>query len=487
MFRLLGLLCSRLFAGEQAYQALDQTLEQVRLSGLHSFDRCWRSRCRAGRGECLDGCFLTHDGAGLADRSGFFHFDSSGGGVAGLAVEDRFVIVTQALHVKVRGVHMRVGQDQHAYAGAGFGLGQGVALFVEQEGGDRYGYVGTYFGGAVLQGFFFDQAQHGQGQGLDVADGAAAITARADDAAGLTQRRAQTLTGHFQQAEARDATNLYSGAVGFKAFTHAFFDGTLVLGRRHVDKVDDDQAADVAQAQLASDLFGCFQVGLQRSFFDIATLGCAGGVDVDGNQGFSVVDHDGAAGRQFHFALEGGLDLALDLEAVEQRYAVFVQLHLARILRHDLADEAQGFFLDLFAVDQYFTDVLAQVVADGADDDVAFLVDQERGLALFRGALDGFPELQQVVEVPLQFFCAAAKAGGAHDHAHVGRYVQAVQGFAQLVTLFALDAARNAAGTGVVRHQYQIATGQADKGGQGCALVATFFLVDLDNDFLAFF
>ncbi len=87
----------------------------------------------------------------------------------------------------------------------------------------------------------------------------------------------------------------------------------------------------------------------------------------------------------------------------------------------------------------------------------------------------------------MQFFGAAAKACGAHDHAHIGRDVEAVQGFAQFIALFTLDASGNAAGTRVVRHQHQIAASEADEGGQGCALVAAFFLVDLDDDFLAFF
>jgi hypothetical protein len=46
----------------------------------------------------------------------------------------------------------------------------------------------------------------------------------------------------------------------------AVFHLALVLGRRHVDEVDDDQAADVAQAQLAGDFVGRFQVGVAARF-----------------------------------------------------------------------------------------------------------------------------------------------------------------------------------------------------------------------------
>ncbi|MNK94212.1 hypothetical protein D3C87_1144050 [compost metagenome] len=379
-----------------------------------------------------------------------------------------------------------VRQNDDAGTGAQFDLGDRVAFFVEQERSHRDRHLCTNFGGTVFQGFFFDQAQDRQGQRFNVADDAGAVATRADDAAAFAQGWTQALTGHFQQAEARDATDLHASAVGFQAFADFLFHGALVLGRGHVDEVDDDQAADVAQAQLTGDFFGRFKVGLQCGFFDVAAFGGARRVDVDGHQGFGRIDNDGAAGRQFDNALESGFDLAFDLETVEQRNAVFVQLDLAGVLRHYLADEGQGFVLGFNAVDQHFADVLAQVVADRADDHVAFLVDQERRGTIQRGFLDGGPELQQVVEVPLHFFAAAAQAGSAHDQTHVGRGNQTVQGFTQFVALFAFDATGDTAGTRVVRHQHQVTTGQADEGGQGGALVATFFFFDLNDDFLAF-
>ena len=477
-------------AGEQADQRLHQALEQARFRRLGRSQWCLRlGSDRGAAARCgLDRSFLANQSARGGGRlgGGFFGFRSGGDFVAGLAAQGFRAIVTQALHFEMRGFQMIVRQDHDTRTGAQFDLGDRVALLVEQEGGDRDRYLSADFGGAILQRFFFDQAQDGQRQGFDVTDDALAVAAWADDAAGLAEGRTQALTGHFQQAEARDAADLNAGAVGFQGFTHLLFDGALVLGRGHVDEVDDDQAADVAQAQLAGDFFGRFQVGLQRGFLDVAALGGARRVDVDGNQGLGRVDDDGTTGRQLHFTLEGGFDLAFDLEAVEQRHAVFVQLDLAGVLRHHLLDKGQRFFLGFDAVDQHFADVLAQVVADGADDDVGFLIDQERGRAAGGGFLDGAPQLQQVVEVPLHFFAGAAQAGSAHDQAHVGRSVEAIQRFTQFVALFTFDAAADAAGTRVVRHQHQVTTGQADEGGQGCALVAAFFFLDLDDDFLAF-
>ena len=52
--------------------------------------------------------------------------------------------------------------------------------------------------------------------------------------------------------------------------------------------------------------------------------------------------------------------------------------------------------------------------------------------------------------------------------------------------VLALDAARDAAAARVVRHQHQVAAGQRDEGRQRRALVAALFLLDLDDQFLAF-
>ena len=105
---------------------------------------------------------------------------------------------------------------------------------------------------------------------------------------------------------------------------------------------------------------------------------------------------------------------------------------------------------------------------------------------LLGGGFDRAPELQQVVQVPLQLFERAADAGGAADDAHALRHFELVDEVAQLVALLALDAARHAAAARVVRHQHEVAAGQADEGGERGALVAALVLVDLDDQLLAF-
>ena len=88
-----------------------------------------------------------------------------------------------------------------------------------------------------------------------------------------------------------------------------------------------------------------------------------------------MIDHNRATGRKLHFALVGRFDLRFDLKAREQRYFISIKFNLLLIRGHDLANKAQCFGVNLGAVDQYFADVLAQVVTHSANDDVGFTVD----------------------------------------------------------------------------------------------------------------
>ena len=164
---------------------------------------------------------------------------------------------------------------------------------------------------------------------------------------------------------------------------------------------------------------------------------------------------------------------------------LLVELDTALVAGHYLLHEHQRLLVHARVVDQDFTDIGAQVVANGADNNVTLLVNQEGGRARVHG-LNGIPKRDQVIQVPLQLFGAATNACGTYDGTHAIGDVDARQRFLQLSTIIAFNAAGNAAGTGIVRHQYQVAAREADKGRECGTLVATLFLIDLNDDFGAF-
>ncbi len=114
-------------------------------------------------------------------------------------------------------------------------------------------------------------------------------------------------------------------------------------------------------------------------------------------------------------------------------------MQLVQIPGHHLFDEFTGLGIDFRAVDENLADIRTQVITHGADNDVAVLIDQERRLALLGGCFDGGPQLQQVIEVPLQFFGALAHTGGAHDKPHAFRHFELAHGFFQFGAFLTLD------------------------------------------------
>ena len=85
----------------------------------------------------------------------------------------------------------------------------------------------------------------------------------------LSQGAAVSLAGHFHEAKFAHPKNGAFRRVVFHAIFELVEDASLVFAQAHVDEVADDQAADIAQAELAGDFFGSFQIDADEGFFHI--------------------------------------------------------------------------------------------------------------------------------------------------------------------------------------------------------------------------
>jgi len=72
----------------------------------------------------------------------------------------------------------------------------------------------------------------------------------------------------------------------------AFSTCSRLLEHLHVDEVDDDDAAEIAQPDLADHLVDRLQVGLEHGLLEVALADVLPGVHVDGDQRLGVVDDD---------------------------------------------------------------------------------------------------------------------------------------------------------------------------------------------------
>ena len=120
----------------------------------------------------------------------------------------------------------------------------------------------------------------------------------------LEQARPDALAGHLHQAERGDLGDLVLGAVAAQALDEPAQHEVAVGLEHHVDEVDDDDAADVAQPQLADDLLGRLEVVLGDGLLEVAARADElAGVDVDDRHRLGAVDDERAARRQPHLAV----------------------------------------------------------------------------------------------------------------------------------------------------------------------------------------
>ena len=185
-------------------------------------------------------------------------------------------------------------------------------------------------------------------------DHALAVTGRTGSGHDLPHPVGDVLPGHLDQAQRGDLDHERLGPVLVQRLAQRLEDGIAVARARHVDEVDDDDAADVAQAQLADDLVGRLQVGLGDRVLEPGTLAAAderARVDVDDGQRLGVIDHQIAAAGQIDSARERGGEHVLDPEGLEQGRGLLPQVDLLDQLGRGPGEERDQAMVLLGVVD----------------------------------------------------------------------------------------------------------------------------------------
>src|SRR5690348_6081660 len=341
-------------------------------------------------------------------------------------------------------------------------LCQRLALLVQHVERHRRRHIDADLCRPAADALLLDGAEDIKRRRLDRSDKAGAATMRTGLGRGLSQRRAEPLPRHFEQSEGADATDLDAGAVVLQRLFQPPLDGNLVAVLLHIDEIDDDEPGQIAQAQLAPDLVGSFEIGAQRGLFDVALASRAPGIDDDRDQRLGLVDDDVAARAQLRDRRVDGIDLALDLEAVKQPdLRVAIGLHPLRMARHQRAHERLGGLVALLAFDLHLVDVAGIEVADRALDQIAFFVDQRRRGRFERQVADLVPQPQEVLVVALDLRLRALGTGGADDDAHSLRDFELFEDFLQPTAIAeARDLARDTAAPTRIRHQHTVTPGE---------------------------
>ncbi len=268
-----------------------------------------------------------------------------------------------------------------------------------------------------LAGPRLDFAEDLRGQGGIRADHAAALAGGAGGREERLQPLAHALARHLHEPQLRDLEDIGARLVVDEGLHESGIDLITMLRPLHVDEVDDDDAAQVAQADLAHHLHRGLEVDLEHGLLEVALAHVLPRVDVDGHQGFRVVDDDVAAGLEPHAAPQRLVDLLLDARGLEDRRGLLPELDARGQLGHEGLREVQALLVGGGGVDEKLLHVRGEEIADHAEGQVHLLVEQGRRAGGFEAALHLAPEPGEELDVGRDLLGLLAFGDGADDEA----------------------------------------------------------------------
>src|SRR4029450_11962429 len=148
---------------------------------------------------------------------------------------------------------------------------------------------------------------------------ARALAVRARAAQQLAEALARPLAGHLDEPQLRDPQDVRARLVGAHRILEDVKHLLAVRWLLHVDEIDHDDPAQVAQPELRHHLLRRLQVGLEDGLLLGLLADVASGVDVDGGERLGLLDHEVAARLEPHAAIERPGDLGLGTVLLEER------------------------------------------------------------------------------------------------------------------------------------------------------------------------
>ena len=139
---------------------------------------------------------------------------------------------------------------------------------------------------------------------------------------------ADALPGDLDEAKLGGRQDGVLGTVARHLLAEFLEEFLAVLGLVQVDEIDDDDAAHIAQTQLACDFDGGFQIDLKCVFLlRIFLVHAMAAVHVDDVHGLGVFDDEVDTVSDGDNATEKAFDLLADIEIVENRVIAFVKTY----------------------------------------------------------------------------------------------------------------------------------------------------------------
>ena len=224
---------------------------------------------------------------------------------------------------------------------------------------------------------------------------------------------------HLDEAELGDLQDVRLGLVRAQRLSERAVDLVPIGRRLHVDQVDDDQSADVPEAELVDDLGNGLEVGPEDGLFQVRPPHVPARVHVDGGERFALVDDQVPARLEPDLSPQVGVDLRLDSEVVEDRLAALVAFQLGLGVGDEAGKEILHRREALRIVDDDPFRVGVGEIADHAQGKGQLRVERGGSANLILADLHVVPDLGEVPDVRFEVRVAGAQAGGPDDETQV--------------------------------------------------------------------
>src|ERR1700733_12503520 len=269
----------------------------------------------------------------------------------------------------------------------------------------------------------------------------------------------------------------------FQSLHHALPVAALI----HIDEVDDDNAAQIAQPNLPHNLLDRVHVGFDDRIFKARSLAdVLTGIDVDCHQRLGLVDHNVAAALQPDFRLERLVHLFFQAELLEQGRLFGKELDTLHQAGLKAIEEAQNALVFRLGIDPDHGEIGSDLIAQNALDYVEIVIDQRWGLRSLRTRFNVVPQALKKTNVSPQFVFTRVLRGGADDEAAVAVFALAHHDALQPLPLFIRSNLSRHPGMVHGRHVDQEPPRQRDVTRDARAFLADGLLGNLYQDFLAF-
>src|SRR5205085_5929410 len=235
----------------------------------------------------------------------------------------------------------------------------------------------------------------------------------------------------------------------------------------HVDQVEYDDAAQIAQSDLPRDFFDRFHVRARDRVFEprAAAPDELTRVHVNRHKCLGLIDDEIAARFQPHARLDRFINLSLHAVSFKDRLFARVQLDAIDEARLNAIDELDDLLILLFVVHADRCEIVRELIAQETLYKIEVFVRHRGRFLLLGGAAYVLPSADEVARIVAQILFADADACGADDEAARRHLLSLAYIFDELAQALALAVRLNLARDTDVfdgRHVNKEATGQSD-------------------------